>query len=132
MARSGHWRQSRRARREVRRARRAVRVLDCSVPVVVSRGRAVLAIIARRRPIILLFIALLLRGRAVLAIIARRWPIILLAIALLLRGRSILLVIATGRRRRAVSVGRGAIARPIVARRGRRRWTRGGPEEGER
>jgi hypothetical protein len=80
----------------------------------------------------LLVIALLRRRRPILPIIARRWPI-LLVIALLRRRRTILLVIATGRRTRTVSVGRGAIARPIVARRGRRScWTYGSPEEGER
>lgn len=88
-------------------------------------------------------ITLLRRRRVILLVIATGRPV-LLVIALLRRRRAILLVIATGRpillvialprrwRRRAVSVGRWAIARTIIVRRRRRSWTRGSPEYGER
>lgn len=92
-----------------------MRYLECvrpcrgSVPVIVSQWRPI-------RPTI-----------------ARRW-LKLLVVALLRGRRAILLVIAAGWRRRAVSVGRGAIAGPIVAQPGRLRrrcWAGSSPKKSE-
>jgi hypothetical protein len=101
-----------------------------SVAVVVSGWRPVLPTIARRWPILLVVALLLWRRAILLVIVLLLWrETILLVIALLLwRG-----AIATGRRRGAVSVGPGTIARPIIARRRRRWcWTRDSPKQGER